>query len=719
MLQFELESGSWMRIEPWGSQSFRIRLSNTGRFTEPALMRYGMIRRRSDHAEFRTSRIGGELRISTDLADLWVDEQTGHFRLASVCANGRDVADADAASPAGPDQAARHHASLSNNPPGLPQDGNDIGGRTRRSMANWNSGSIERLRTTAALQCGEEGGFSISFALEPEEYLYGLGDAAVGRLNKRGASVDMQCRRGSPFVPIPYVMSSRGWAVATATTFAHSYDLGQEQTDRLTIASEEGEPDLFVIAARRLPELLNSYTDIVGKPTLLPKWAYGLSFIGNAHIDARQVTDDALKFRQSGIPCELIVLNSGWTMTTDDGSASHEWHRERFPLPSNSPHGPMTFIDILHRHGFKLSVMINCNADLTIEEKDRANAKESNLPIERRSSAGWAVVSEEANSTLQPTSTKSTLAWYDHLRPLVTSGISAFYMSGSNQLELHPGRVAANGMDDQEMHNLYPVLLVKQMHDGFREQTGGRPFIVHAMAGYTGIQQFAATPTGRYGNKEDALGAVLGYGLSGHVHTTINMDLSTRDGIHAGFLQTWVQVNNWSHVWHPCLLEQSLLELFRTYASLRNRLIPYLYTTAHQAARTGMPVVRAMPLMFPDDPVCRDMTLQYMLGDFLLVGVYTNRVYLPDGVWIDFWTGERYVGPDWLEYELPGRAGGPLFIRAGAIIPFGQKTDYIGQHNLETLELHLYPHEQSEWTLIEDDETSYAYETGSIASTTF
>lgn len=695
-LQFKLDNGSWMRIEPWGTRSFRIRLSHSGSFADPALARYGIIRRTSHHSEFSTRRTENKVTIRTELAELCVDERSGHFQIASI------------------QNAANDYVGLNDNPDAY------VTGRIPKHVNRFQLEPDQRgqqdldihyrLRTSSPLQFGEYGGFALSLALEPEEFLYGLGDSAVGKLNKRGTKVVMQCRRGSPFVPIPYVMSSRGWAVATVTTYMHTYDLGKDHADRLTIASDDGEPDLFVIAADSLPELLDSYTDIAGKPTLLPMWAYGLSFIGNASIDARQVADDALKFRQSGIPCELIVLNSGWTKQPDDGCASHEWHRERFPLPSNSPYGPMTFIDILHRHGFKLSVMLNCDADLTLGEvSDSNNGTEGDaLPLASHPNG------EERTPGSVPATT-----WYDHLQHLVINGVSAFYLSGTNQLELHPGRVAANGMDDKEMHNLYPVLLMQQMYEGFRKQTGLRPFIVHAMAGYTGIQRFAATPSGRFGSKEEALAAVLGYGLSGHAHTTINMDLSTREGIHAGFLQTWVQVNNWSHVWHPCLLEQSLLELFRTYAKLRSRLIPYLYATAHVAAQTGLPVVRALPLAFPDDPECREMSRQYMLGDFLLASVYTNRVYLPEGVWVDFWTGQRYEGMQTLEYNIPEGAGGPLFIRAGAIIPFGPHTDYIGQHKPETLELHLYPHGCSAWTLIEDDGASLAYRNGQFASTEF
>lgn len=661
-LQFELETGAWMQIQPLAPQTFRVRLLASGRFAEPALVRYGIVRHPEPRCAFRSSRSGTLLRIETGEAELHVDSRDGTFR---VCA----------------------------------ADG------------------TERVGTAAAPVCGKEGGFAAAFALRDEEALYGLGDAVVERLNKRGSRADMSCERGSPFVPVPFVMSSRGWAMALATTYRHTFDLGAERPDRLEVTSGEGELDLYLFTGSDCRELLDRYTDIAGKPALLPKWAYGLSFIGNPHIDSLEVVNEALKFRQAGIPCDLIVLNSGWTRLPDDGRAGHEWHPERFPMPSRTTNVPMTFIDVLRRHGFKLSVMLSCDEDLTAGEAGgSAGSPRGAAAAETDGSAGFPQGLAETNGFRLPDG-EGDRSWYSHLRPLVARGVAAFYITGTNQLDRHPERRAANGMTDGEMHNLYPVLLAKQMHDGFREQTGLRPFIVHAMAGYTGIQRYASTPTGRFGNKEEGLAAVLGYSLSGHAHATINMDLSTREGIHAGFMQTWVQVNNWSLVWHPGMLEASLRELFRTYARLRYRLLPYLYATAHVAARTGLPVARAMPLAFVGDPACRELRNQYMLGDFLLVAAFTNRVYLPNGVWIDYWTGQRYEGRQTIDYVVPETAGGPLFVRAGAILPFGAESDYIGPHVTEPLELRFYPHERSEWVLYEDDGTSCSYADGQVAAT--
>jgi alpha-glucosidase (family GH31 glycosyl hydrolase) len=145
--------------------------------------------------------------------------------------------------------------------------------------------------------------------------------------------------------------------------------------------------------------------------------------------------------------------------------------------------------------------------------------------------------------------------------------------------------------------------------------------------------------------------------------------------------------------------------------------MPYIYSTAHTGSLTGMPIMRAMPLIFPDDPALQDSTRQYMLGDYLLVTVFTPKVRFPAGRWIDYWTGKEYLGPAEITYQIPEGRGGGLFIRAGAILPYWPEMDYVGQKPVDALSLHVYPEGQSHFTLYEDDGLTLGYEKGEFAQT--
>jgi alpha-glucosidase len=306
--------------------------------------------------------------------------------------------------------------------------------------------------------------------------------------------------------------------------------------------------------------------------------------------------------------------------------------------------------------------------------------------------------------------------WFQHLQKFVDDGAQAFKMDGANQVLFHPDRKWRNGMDDAEMHNLYPVLLAKQMSRGYGDYTGKRAMIYTA-CGYAGTQQYAATWAGDTGGGEKPLVSLLNHGLSGHSNTSCDMQVWHREGVHFGFLQPWCQILSWHQYNQPFFLGQELEPIFRFYADLRYRLLPYFYTAAHVAARTGMPIMRAMPLVAPDDPASPDLIYQYMLGEFFLTAAFTDTIHLPQGRWVDYWTGKVHVGPKDLPCSYPEDRGGPLFVKEGAIIPMYPPMQYVGATPLDCVTVEVFPGAQSSFTMIEDDGISYAYLEGAVATT--
>ncbi|MFH1570929.1 MAG: DUF5110 domain-containing protein, partial [Gemmatimonadota bacterium] len=157
--------------------------------------------------------------------------------------------------------------------------------------------------------------------------------------------------------------------------------------------------------------------------------------------------------------------------------------------------------------------------------------------------------------------------------------------------------------------------------------------------------------------------------------------------------------------------------IFKHYARLRYRLLPYIYSMAHVAARTGLPIMRAMPLAFPEDERRDELMQQYMFGEWFLTGAFVDTIHLPAGRWIDYWTGAAHDGPRDLPCPLPEGRGGPLFVRAGALVPTAPDMDYAGQRPLDDLGLEVYPWASSAFTLYEDDGETYRYLEGAVATT--
>jgi alpha-glucosidase (family GH31 glycosyl hydrolase) len=186
------------------------------------------------------------------------------------------------------------------------------------------------------------------------------------------------------------------------------------------------------------------------------------------------------------------------------------------------------------------------------------------------------------------------------------------------------------------------------------------------------------------------------------------------DGIHFGCLLPWAQLNSWNYFRHPWLQGERMEEIFRSYVRLRYRLIPYLYSMAREAHETGMPMMRPMPLMWPREEAARECLHQFLLGDSLLVGCFTDEVWLPEGTWFNFWTDERIQGGGTVSPEVPDGRGGPLLAPAGAILPMGPAIDYVGQRALDELTVHVYAGAAGEITLYEDDGRSFDFEGGAF-----
>ncbi len=583
-------------------------------------------------------------------------------------------------------------------------------------------------------------GWQIILPLKDETELYGLGDINRTRFDKRGHTYRAWVVDVARYMPIPYLMSSEGWAIGINVTFEHFYDVGNTEKDKLKVTCRHASPDITVYTGKDYAELLYRYTSVAGRPTMLPRFAMGFTFVCNQQANAYQLIKDCRNFRYEGIPCDIMGLEPGWMEKDYDESTEKQWHPGRFYIPFWTPTGDANFFRGVERLQFKLSLWLCCDYDLFWYEESLLGGKKDD-PIENYLS----IAEYEENSEneafeddqhlkneVRPldTVTKPDEPWFEHLKKFVDQGVACFKLDGAYQVMDHPDRRYGNGMLDEEAHNLYPVVYAKQMSLGYSEYTGKRSMI-YTVSGYTGIQQYAATWAGDTGGGFGPLVSMMNNGLCGHSNTSCDMDSYTVEGIHFGFLMPWAQLNSWAYWRHPWFLTDEMKEIFREYDVLRYSLVPYLYTAAHQAWETGMPVMRALPVVFPGDKGTHERLSQYMLGDSLLVGVFLDRservdengvktnFYLPAGeVWYDFFTGEKYEGGQEIFYIPPKGKGGALFVKGGSAIPFAAEArQAVGDKPYDAYIIRAWG-ENAVGTIYDDDGISFGYRKGECTMTT-
>ena len=699
-----LASGDVVRIEAVTPNIFRVRLAADGRF-EPSLMeRYGIVktdwpaldlktRAESGATTFETA--GGSLSVRAADGQLQLRDSAGAVLCERILPQGTHWSETDL-------QAfKKRQASLADYFAGEKREQGQV--QIIGSVAPQHRESSDVMHDFFL----PTNSFGATFSLRAGERLYGLGTASSKRVQLRGYGYRLWTQYRGNFGyhgqaeweqtegPIPLLLSTAGWGVFVNTTWVHYYDLGRYESDRAFFWGPGGTLDFYLLIGDSLPKLIERYTEITGQPRLMPEFAYGLTYVSQITENEHEILNDSLLFREKGIPCDIMGIEPQWMKKNYDASHEKEWNPEKFYIPDwmgpDSKGG--TFIGGLDRTGFKLSLWLVCADDLTMEEERQ-------------------VALSAGRGHEFP---KEPDAWFNHLRKFVRNGVRCFKMDPENLIQEHPGRKYNNGRSDLENHNLTQVLYHKQMCVGYEDFAQQRA-MTHYCAAYAGVQHWGATTMGDNGGGPKALVWMLNYGMSGHMNTSCDMEAQGA-GLHFGFLQPWSQLNNWASALQPWFLGKQAEAMFRDYARLRYSLLPYIYSAAHVGHLTSMPILRPMPLVYPEDPKLADCVTEYMLGDSLLVAAFTDRVYLPAGRWVDYWTGAEFAGPSEMAYTPPANRAGGLFIKAGAIIPYWPEMDFVGEKPVTTLKLHVYPEGKSDYTLYEDDGNSLAYLKGAVALT--
>lgn len=690
----KLDNRMQINLQVCTDEIFRVRVTPRENYAENLMVRYGLQKTDWQRIACHTQEEGNTLQIATGKYILTVDRKDGTLRVADK--NGRIVLQRVAFRP-GTD-------------PLTPRLGKEINERFASLKVARNDGIIgddrNQKQAKDTVETGDYAKCSIvSLAIKPGERFYGGGSTSRDHIQHRGELLRMWATYQHTEIPQPFLMSSEGWGVFNNTTVKNFFDVGRCCPDELNIFNTVDEADFYLMLGTSMPDVLNAFTLITGRTYLQPKYAYGLCFGPNMYENQFDVLGDAVAFRKAGCPCDLLWLEPQWMERRYDFSTKKKWNYKLF-----SPEGYWDslsypkkehfrlFIGRLHGMGFRLGLWLCEEYDLSITEEDEV-------------------------AVAQGKKTSGKEHWMDHLTKFIDNGVDGFKMDPARTIDEHPTWKYYNGYTDKEMHNLNQVLLPKQMEVMMRRHTGRRNWHYYT-SGYAGTQHWGASTSGDNGGGKTALFDQLNLGMSGHMNTSCDImsvdSLSLEmPALHFGVFLPWMQINSWYSLMHPEYFAAKQRQMYIDYIRLRYALLPYIYSTAIEGAQTGMPIVRAMPLEFPEDRNVDDACYQYMFGKNLLVGIFSNTVYLPEGEWTDFWTGERVKGGSTITHAYPDNRAGLLFVRPGAIIPMQRDMNFVGEHPLDTLTVRVYPEGKSAFTMLEDDGISYDFEQGAVARTTF
>lgn len=691
----KINDGLTVSVEACSGSIFRIKVSPRKDFTESLMERYELIK--TDWSEVKTdiSDKGGVWTLKTPEYSLAINKKTGVMTVKD--AKGGKVIREVRFLPEKEGLCGEMRSFINEKYAGLKvaDNGGGIIGDD-----NGKFGEVDKHEIPAA-----DAVSILSFSMEDGERFYGGGSTSRDHIQHRGEFLRMWTTYQQTEIPMPFMMSSRGWGVYNNSTRKSFFDIGNQQKSKFNIINTFDEADFYLMMGKDMPAVLNEYTLVTGRTYVLPKWAYGLCFGPNMREEQFDILNDAVRFRQFDVPCDVFWLEPQWMEKRYDFSTKKKWNYDRFsPEPywlqdqyPKTMHNRL-FIGKLRSMGFHLGLWLCEEYDLSIQEED--------------------IIAERTGGKLS-----GQEHWMDHLTVFMDQGVEGFKLDPARTIDNHTNWEYYNGRTDKEMHNLNQVLLPKQMRELGRKYSGKRTWH-HYCGGWSGTQRWTASTSGDNGGGKTALYDQLNLGMSGFLNTSCDVMSVPRElemqGLHFGLFLPWVQINSWFSMMHPFYYAKEEQDIYRFYVKLRYSLAPYIYSMALEAAQNGMPIVRSMPLCFPDDRNCDDMTYQYMFGDNFCVGIFTNEIYLPKGTWTDAWSGEKIVSKgETFTREYPSDRAGLLFIREGAIIPTQPDVEYLGARPFDRVILKVYPHGDSAYTMLDDDGESYEYENGGIASTLF
>ena len=294
--------------------------------------------------------------------------------------------------------------------------------------------------------------------------------------------------------------------------------------------------------------------------------------------------------------------------------------------------------------------------------------------------------------------------WYqDKLRNLLDMGVDCFKTDFGERIPTDC--VYYDGSDPELMHNYYTYLYNKCVFELLEEYKGKNEACLFARSATAGGQKFPVHWGGdcssNYLSMSESLRAGLsltcsGFGFWSHdisgFEGTAPADVYKRWAAF-GLLSTHSRLHGSGSYRVPWLFDEESVDVVRKFTKLKCALMPYLYTKAAEAHGTGVPMMRALVLEFPQDIACGELDRQYMLGESLMVApVFTKSgdvdYYLPEGVWTNLLTGERKEGGRWVR-EVHDFKSLPLMVRENSIVPIGSNCDDVEYDYSKGLRLYL------------------------------
>jgi alpha-D-xyloside xylohydrolase len=543
-------------------------------------------------------------------------------------------------------------------------------------------------------------------ALGVGECVYGLGERFTAFV-KNGQVVDLWNEDGGTsseqaYKNIPFYITNRGYGVFVNHPEKVSLEVASEKVERVQFSVPGEELEYLLIYGPSPKEVLGRYTALTGRPALPPAWSFGLWLTTSftTDYDEETVTGFIQGMADRDLPLHVFHFDCFWMK--EFHWCNFEWDARVFPDPEG-------MLRRLKARGLKICVWIN--PYIAQRSALFCEGMENGYLVKRPDGSVWQWDKWQAGMGLVDFTNPQACRWYgDKLRALVEMGVDCFKTDFGERIPTDV--VYHDGSDPLRMHNYYSYLYNKVVFEVLEQELGSGEVTLFARSATAGGQQFpvhwGGDSTATFESMAESLRGGLslclsGFGFWSHdiggFEHTASADVYKR-WCAFGLLSSHSRLHGSGSYRVPWLFDEAgfsgptASDVLRFFTKLKCRLMPYLYGAAIAAHETGVPVMRAMMLEFPDDPGCDTLDRQYMLGDSLLVAPVFSPdgavdYYLPRGQWTNFLSGEVVDGGRWVR-EQHGYLALPLMARSNSVIPVGADEQQPGYDYADGVTFHVF-----------------------------
>ncbi|NPD45982.1 MULTISPECIES: TIM-barrel domain-containing protein [unclassified Lentimicrobium] len=571
----------------------------------------------------------------------------------------------------------------------------------------------------------KENSIGVRFELSYDEMIYGAGERSVP-MNRRGYKLDLFNRPDYNYginarelnYGLPVLLSNRKYLLFVDNPQKGYLDIGEKENDILEFGAIGGEMKYFIVAGKSHSQISSSFTQLVGRQPIPPRWALGNLQSRMAYRTQSELEGIVDKMIESDYPLDAVIIDFYWFGDSIKGGLGNlKWYEKNWPNPEK-------MISDFKKKGVKTILITE---PFVIDTSYWFTHCDTSQLLATKKNGDTYVMKEFyfGNAGLMDMFKSTTKDWFwEQYQKQIEIGIAGWW-GDLGEPETHPEDMFHINGKAFEVHNMYAHEWESMVFHKYKEHYPETRLFHLNRSGATGSQRFSIFPwsgdvSRSWSGLQAQLPLMLNMSLCGLGYISSDLGGFALGEKDEELYTRWLQMGVFNPVFRPhgsgipsepIFFSDKTQEIVRASIKLRYRLMPYIYNASYQNTAFGKPIVKPLFYYHDQNALLTDYSSAYYYGDQLIVAPVVNRgvsekdIILPEGIWFDFYTGEKMEGGVLKAFPI-SMTEIPVFVKSGSFIPMLDDYQTTDKYPDQKIYMHYYPAEEgrtSSYDLFEDD----------------